>query len=134
MKIVLEATEWPVVQLTYPAEVTSGDVARLARRLNELFKQQGAMAIVAHIDHMKAASITPMLRGLIAEEADKLAEQGALLAEAVVVRDPVLRGLHRAYTWARRRQDYPAETFANLRPATEWARTCSQNARAGSHS
>ncbi len=121
MKVEVDSSQWPIVHLTFPVEVTFADVEQLAESVRTIFRARGPVALVADIEALRVRTVTPMLRSFIAEEVDKLAVQGAIVAEAVVVSHPLLRGLHLAYTWARRSCDYPARTFTTIQEATQWA-------------
>ncbi|AKU93683.1 hypothetical protein AKJ09_00347 [Labilithrix luteola] len=58
----------------------------------------------------------------MAEGADRLCQRGALLGEAIVIRNPVVRFLYHGYTWAKTR-DFPSKAFDDHRTACEWARS-----------
>jgi hypothetical protein len=100
--------------------VNTGDVERMARQLHDLLRMRGPMALVCDLEALNPTAITPMLRWTLANEADKLAAAGAFVAEAIILRNSLLRGLYRAYTWNRQRLDYPSETFADLADARPW--------------
>lgn len=121
MEIAVDATEWPVVLVTFPERADVSDVDKLVDRLDTIFRTRGPFALVADVEALGITTVTPLLRGYIAKQADRLARQGALIAEAVVVKNPVLRGLHRAYTWARAEQTHAHDTFENVEAARRWA-------------
>jgi hypothetical protein len=125
-EVSIDASRWPVVQITCAAHVGLSSIRRMARSLDELHRMRGAMLLVCDIDGLKPSVVTPLLRKELAEEADKLAERGAFLAEAIVVRDPILRALYRAYTWVRQKCDYPTEVFTDTESARRWLRTQAQ--------
>jgi hypothetical protein len=116
----IDASRWPMVQVTCPQQVSIPDVSRFMRQLDELFRARGPMLLMCDLDGMSADAVTPLLRKKLAEEADRLAERGAFVAEAIIIRNPILRTCYAAYTWARRKHDYPSKTFGDIALAKDW--------------
>lgn len=112
---------WPLVRITYGERISLDEIDELAKRLRQLFEQRGPMITVSDLSRVTALEATAMLRKRIAYEVDLLAEDGAFVAEAVVVPSPLLRALYAGYHWMRKQRTYPSQSFEDLASATEWA-------------
>lgn len=119
---VIESSDWPVVIATYSATLTLGDIDEFEARLMAIFARRGPFVIVADITELNLATTGALHRKKVAEGADRLCQRGALLGEAIVIRNPVVRFLYHGYTWAKTR-DFPSKAFDDHRAAREWARS-----------
>jgi hypothetical protein len=86
---------------------------------------------LADISDLQPAQVNALHRKRIAEVADQLAARGAFIAEAVIIRSPLVRALYVGYSWARTRKSYPSEAFADPLAALAWAREQAQRTARG---
>jgi hypothetical protein len=118
----IDESEWPIVRITYGETIGLNEIGEFARRLDAIFARRGPMVTVADISALSVSATTALHRKRVAEESDKLADKGAFLGEAVIIRNPVVRVLYLGYTWLKTRSDYPSQTFKDWSAAREWAR------------
>jgi hypothetical protein len=117
----VDDSEWPIVKIRFPEEVTLDDISVLASLLDQIFRRRGPMATVADISALSLNDTTALHLKELALEADKLAALGALLAEAVLIRNPAVRVLLQGYLWLRTRSPYPIQIFDDEEKAQRWA-------------
>lgn len=117
---------WPIVKITYGTTIELDEIAKFGERLLHVFQGRGPFVTLADISELRPAQVTALHRKRIAEEADKLAARGAFIAEAVIIRSPLVRALYVGYNWARIRKSYPSEAFADPLAALAWAREQAQ--------
>jgi hypothetical protein len=122
----IDESSWPIIKVTYPPIVTLEEIPVAASRLRKIFTTRGPMVTVSDISAVSVRAATPVIRKVVAEEADKLAAMGAFIAEATIIRNPIVRVLHVGHAWLRVRTNHPIAAFADWPPALAWAR-----ARAG---
>ena len=122
----IDESSWPIIKVTYPPIVTLEEIPVAASRLRQIFTTRGPMVTVSDISAVSVRAATPIIRKMVAEEADKLAAMGAFIAEATIIRNPIVRVLHVGHAWLRVRTNHPIAAFADWPPALAWAR-----ARAG---
>jgi hypothetical protein len=122
----IDESSWPIIKVTYPPVVTLEEIPVAAGRLRKIFTKQGPMVTVSDISAVSVRAATPLIRKRVAEEADKLASMGAFIAEATIIRNPIVRVLHVGHAWLRVRTNHPIAAFSDWPPALDWAR-----ARAG---
>ena len=84
------------------------------------------MITVSEVDSLDPTSATALIRQKVAQEADRLSAEGALLGEGVVVNHVLLRGVYRAYTWLKNRS-HPMASFASVDEALRWAHELSRS-------
>jgi|HubBroStandDraft_1064217.scaffolds.fasta_scaffold15190_3 hypothetical protein len=124
----IDDSSWPIVKVTYPPFVTAKEIPLAAARLRAIFAKRGPMVTVSDISAIDVKAATPVLRKMVAEEADRLARAGAFIAEATIIRNPLVRILHVGHAWLRVRKDHPTAAFSDWPSALQWARE-----RAGLH-
>jgi hypothetical protein len=117
----IDESEWPIVRITYGEVIALDEIGEFAGRLLAIFSKRGPMVTVADISALSVTATTALHRQRVAEESDKLAQKGAFLGEAVIIRNPVVRVLYHGYTWLKKRSDYPSQVFADSSSAKEWA-------------
>ena len=117
---VIDETMWPIVTLTFGEFITLAEVGELARRLRAIRSRRGPMVTVNDINAMSVTGTTALHRRRIAEEADDLARTGALLGEAMVITNPLVRGLYLGYSWLKK-VNYPSKAFGDAVSAKVWA-------------
>jgi hypothetical protein len=118
----VEESGWPLVHIWFEGTITLEEVATLAETLHRVHKSHGPMVLVGDLGHLRAASVNALHRKAVADVADALARDGALVAEAVIAPQPVLRALFTGYTWLRSRTNHPQKVFAEPLGALAWAR------------
>jgi hypothetical protein len=118
----VDDSSWPIVRITYGAVITFDEIAELERRLQSIFQKRGPMVMLIDIGRLAITSPTPLHRKRLAEASDRLSAQGAFLAEAIFIPNPILRALYVGYTWARTRKDFPFASFTDAEAALAWAR------------
>src|SRR5690606_24195724 len=114
-------SQWPVVRIDFLGNISFQDVEKLSKELRKVQLTRGAFVVLSDLTNLRAASATARLRQAIAEVADEFSGQGALLAEAVIVPNPILRALFTGYTWLRRNTQHDQKTFADFESALSWA-------------
>jgi hypothetical protein len=128
---VIDESEWPVVKATYGAKLTLPDIEEFEARLLAIFVKRGPMVVVADITVLSLATTTALHRKKVAEGADRLAQRGALLGEAIIIGNPVVRVLYHGYTWLKTRE-FPSKAFESPRDAHAWAKALAISLSLGS--
>jgi hypothetical protein len=118
----VDDSSWPIVRITYGDVITFDEIAELAARLQGIFEKRGPMVMLIDVSALAASNVTALHRRRLAEGADTLAAQGALLGEAVIIPNPILRALYVGYTWACKRKTFPSQSFFDAEAALAWAR------------
>jgi hypothetical protein len=118
----IDESDWPIVRLTFGPSITFEEIDELARRLKGIHGRLGPMVTVTDISAMSATATTARHRQRIAQEADDLSRKGALLGEAVVIRNPIVRALFVGYNWLKT-TSFPSRAFDDSASAAAWART-----------
>ena len=118
----VDDSEWPIVTITYPEVIALEEIPAFARLIQDIFTKRGPMVTVADISALNLSATTALHRKKVAEEADRLAQKGAILGEAVVIRNAAVRVLYQGYLWARKRQGHPSRVFDDPSKARAWAR------------
>jgi hypothetical protein len=122
---------WPIVKISYGATIELDEIPEFGMRLLRVFQGRGPFVTLADISELRPTQVTALHRKRIAEEADKLAARGAFIAEAVIIRNPLVRALYVGYQWARSGKSHPCETFADPLAALAWAREQAQRTARG---
>jgi hypothetical protein len=127
----IDEAGWPIVKVIYPPVMTIEEIPVGAARLRKIFTTLGPMVTVSDISAIRVRTATPVMRKMVAEEANKLAAMGAFIAEATVIRNPVVRILHVGHAWLRARTNHPVAAFSDWPAALAWARACVESKPAG---
>lgn len=112
---------FPLVVITYPSYMTHAEADAYAEQLDRVL-QRGRIGTVVDIRPIDSSAVTSTDRKHLAAVVDAVtrARAGALVAEAIVLDSPVLRGLYTAYCWLRVDRSYPSRAFAGVAPARSW--------------
>jgi hypothetical protein len=113
---------FPIVRIGYGSTLELDEISQFGAALLRIFQGRGPMVTVADISLLRPAQVSALHRKRVAEEADKLAERGAFIAEAVIIGNPIVRALYVGYTWARKKKTHPSEAFGDPITALAWAR------------
>jgi hypothetical protein len=103
------------------------EIQTLTVRLRGILKKRGPMVTVVDLSELNLTQFTALHRKRLAEEAEKLAGEGAFLGGAVIIRNPVLHALFVAYQWARgTNTPFPSKAFSDTASAVAWAEAQAQ--------
>jgi len=121
---------FPLVVITYPSYMTHAEADAYAQQLDQVL-QRGRIGTVVDIRAIDSSAVTSTDRKHLAAVVDAVtqARAGSLVAEAIVLDSPILRGLYTAYCWLRTDRTYPSRAFAKVEQARAWV--SSELARAG---
>jgi hypothetical protein len=119
----VDESDWPIVRIRWPEEMTLDDVTTLGGLLDRIFERRGPLVLVSDISALSLAATTPVIRRAVAIEADKLTDRGALIGSAVVIRTRAARLIYEGYLWLRTRHAYPIQLFEDQAKAEAWARS-----------
>jgi hypothetical protein len=119
----VDETDWPIVRITYAEELSLDDITAGAGIVHRIFETRGPMVAIADISALSLTATTPLIRRAVAIEVDKLAEKGAVLGEAVIIRTRAARLIFQGYLWLRTTDAYPIQVFDDHTKAEQWART-----------
>jgi hypothetical protein len=114
----------PLVVITYPSYMTLAEANAYAQQLDQVL-QGGRIGTVVDIRALDSSAVTSTDRKHLAAVIDAVtkARAGALVAEAIVLDSPILRGLYTAYCWLRTDRSYPSRAFAKVDQARAWVGT-----------
>jgi hypothetical protein len=118
----VDDSSWPIVEITFPELVTLDDITIFEGLIERVFIRRGPMVTVADISALDLPSTTALHRKKIADAADDLGRRGALIGEAVVIRNHSVRLLYQGYLWARSNAGHPVQAFDAADKARDWAR------------
>lgn len=118
----VDASEHPIVRITFPRVMRLEDLDVLNPTVIELVETRGPMITVADFPDLDLRTVTAAFRKRMAEQADDMAERGGLIAEIVVLPSTLYRAMFTAYSWMRARKTHPQLAFATLEEAMVEAR------------
>ncbi|MFO0695811.1 MAG: hypothetical protein U0230_19775 [Polyangiales bacterium] len=118
----VDASEHPIVLLTFPRVMQLEDLDVLDPTILELVRTRGPIITVAHFPDLDLRTVTAAYRKRMAEGADRVAEEGGLVVEIVVLPSALYRAMFTAYAWMRAHKTHPQLAFATLEEAYAEAR------------
>ena len=118
---VLDLKDWPLVRISYPEDVTDNDISVLATELKVVLDKGERFCMV--IDAARTFSLTPKQRKMVVEtiEGETLRMKKSCVAQAIVVKNSLARGVVTALLWLRD-APVPLKTFDDHPHAEAWLR------------
>lgn len=112
---------FPLVVITYPSYMTHAEADAYAQQLAQVM-QRGRIGTVVDIRAIDSSAVTSTDRKYLAAVVDAVTKTraGGLVAEAIVLDSPLLRGLYTAYCWLRLDSSYPSRAFGTVDQARVW--------------
>lgn len=117
----VDATEWPLLTVTYPPSFSAANVATLFRAVEAFYDANDApFAWVVDVGNVGLADAK--VRQVTAEHEEKTKDHKARFSRgtAFVIRSPLVRGIITAVFWIAP-PSYPYEVFSTVERARDWA-------------
>ena len=117
MQFIIDASEFPLVRITYPAEASYDEIDQYRDQLLALHRERGSFYAICDINAVSVTKASAKHRAKMSEAIDSVAGQGVLLAETVVADGAPRRGLVKAYEWIRGSKHHPFKCVKSVEEA-----------------
>lgn len=120
--ITIDNTQFPIVFVRY-GSVNEEDLSDFLLRLEPVY-QRGHLAIIADATQASISDATAERRRILAEGLKKIVDKypNHVISEAVILSNPLVRGILTAVNWVRDPKSFPHKAFKNEAEAVAWTK------------